>query len=178
MTKQSETTVLYCLIFIVQLALLIGLYLTYNRVKVQYQKTSEHNQSVIRDKSAEIDRLNAQLRKDDAPLTPKPVPSTLPRQKSTALVSWYGWESCTNPRCLTASGEVFDPNKDTAACLESYPLGTRFMVAYGSASVWVLCNDRFYGGYGADRFLDLSRLAFSKLAPLSRGVIRATVTKI
>ena len=113
-------------------------------------------------------------------IEPLEIPDpALPESKSSyrGIVSWYGYESCTNPRCLTASGEVFDELAYTAACNPPYPLGSRFLVDYMGKSILVRCTDR--GSFEVlGRTLDLSRGAFSQLAPLSRGVIEAEITEV
>ena len=111
-------------------------------------------------------------------IEPLEIPDpTLPELGSSyrGVVSWYGYESCTNPRCLTASGEVFDELAYTAACNPPYPLGSRFRVDYLGNSVVVRCNDR--GGFGPlGRGFDLSRGAFEALAPLSKGILEVEIT--
>ncbi len=70
----------------------------------------------------------------------------------------------------TASGDTFDKNAFTAAH-KTLPFGTEVEVTNlaNGKSVIVRINDR--GPYGPGRVIDLSSNAFSKLAPLSRGVI-------
>lgn len=96
-------------------------------------------------------------------------PSTSYRGK----VSFYTNRYCElyNPGCKTASGEVFDDTKFTAACANRFKLGTRLLVRAGNNSVTVYCNDRgsFEESYG--RVLDLSKSAFAALAPTSKGVL-------
>lgn len=68
----------------------------------------------------------------------------------------------------TASGEIFDSTKLTAAH-RILPFGTQLLVSHGDKSVIVRVNDR--GPYHEDRIIDLSEKAFSILTPVSRGVV-------
>ena len=73
---------------------------------------------------------------------------------------------------LTASGEVFNENALMAASWD-YPFNTRLKVSYGGKSIIVIINDRGPSKrlYKKGRRVDLSKAAFSALAPLSLGVI-------
>jgi len=78
----------------------------------------------------------------------------------------------------TASGDVFDAS-DLTAAHRIYPFGTWLRVTNteNGQSVDVRVNDR--GPYGdSQRILDLSKAAFERIAPLSRGVIWVTIQKI
>jgi peptidoglycan lytic transglycosylase len=70
----------------------------------------------------------------------------------------------------TASGEPFDPEAMTAAH-RTLPFGTVVQVTDtdNGKVVTVRINDR--GPFAADRCIDLTRAAFERLAPTSRGVI-------
>jgi len=70
----------------------------------------------------------------------------------------------------TASGEPFDPNAMTAAH-RTLPFGTVVQVTDtdNGKVVAVRINDR--GPFAPDRCIDLTRAAFERLAPASRGVI-------
>jgi len=98
----------------------------------------------------------------------------------TGKVSFYTNEYCEkfNPSCLTASGVRFDDTKLTSACDSNFPLGTKFVVTYQNKSVEVTCNDRgsFSEKYG--RVMDLSKEAFSQLAPLSKGILAVNIKEI
>ena len=75
-----------------------------------------------------------------------------------------------------ANGNPFDPNKLTCASW-FYPFGTILTVKSGSKSVDVEVTDRGparkYVKQG--RIIDLSRHAFSCIAPLKKGLIKATI---
>lgn len=93
----------------------------------------------------------------------RPTPAQ-PLKGNTCRASWYArgkW---------TASGERFNPDALTAAHL-TLPFGTRLRVESGSKSVTVRITDRGPAAW-TGKCLDLSRGAFKKLAPLSRGVIQ------
>lgn len=95
-----------------------------------------------------------------------------------ALASWYGKESCVNPsNCRAADGSVFDEMAATLACSYNFPLGSRFIFSYQGKEVEGVCTDRgAFEKYGRD--FDLSKGLFSKLAPLSKGVIRVSWQKL
>lgn len=87
------------------------------------------------------------------------------------VASWYGeWFRGRT----TACGEPYDPDAMTAAH-KTLPCGTRLRVEHGDRSVIVTVTDR--GPYVRGRFLDLSRGAFDRLAPLGEGLldVRATL---
>lgn len=86
---------------------------------------------------------------------------------STTTASWYGY----NTRRITASGEVFDNNKMTAAH-KILKFGTKVEVTNlnNNKTVTVKVNDR--GPFVKGRDLDLSKGAFKKIASLSSGVIK------
>jgi len=75
-----------------------------------------------------------------------------------------------------ANGRPFNMNAMTAAS-NSLPLGSRANVVSGKRSVEVKITDT--GGFGKyGRIIDLSKAAFAKLAPTSKGVIRVCVTRV
>ena len=77
----------------------------------------------------------------------------------------------------TASGEWFDGTKLTTAH-KTLPMGTRLKVTNkaNGKSVIVRVNDR--GPYIAGRCLDLSKAAFSQIAPTSRGVAQVSYVQV
>ena len=103
--------------------------------------------------------------KQNAPLPvsnsslPRPTHSAHPSRPFSATASWYGGKF--NGR-RTASGEVFDQNKFTAAS-RTLPLGTSVLVknpANGKCCT-VVVNDR--GPFVRGRDIDLSRGAAQKI---------------
>lgn len=75
-----------------------------------------------------------------------------------------------------ANGRAFNMHAMTAAS-NSLPLGSRANVVSGKRSVEVKITDT--GGFGKyGRIIDLSKAAFAKLAPTSKGVIRVCVTRV
>lgn len=71
----------------------------------------------------------------------------------------------------TANGEIFYNSKITAAH-KKLPFGTKILVTNISngKSVEVRINDR--GPFIQGREVDLSKAAFSKIAPLTQGVVK------
>ena len=86
----------------------------------------------------------------------------------TGLVtaSWYGERYRGKP---TASGELFDPDKLTAAH-RRLPFGTRVRCQLGKKFVVVTIPDR--GPFVKGREIDLSRAAFQRLANTDAGLIQ------
>ena len=93
---------------------------------------------------------------------------------NTALVSWYGYEACSNINsCHTANGDRFYEDAFTIACVSDFALGTIFVFKYGGNTVKAKCTDR--GAFAQlGRTFDLSKGTFKELAPLSRGVINVS----
>ena len=75
-----------------------------------------------------------------------------------------------------ANGRPFNMNAMTAAS-NTLPLGSNARVTAGKRSVVVKITDT--GGFGKyGRIIDLSKAAFAKLAPTSKGVILVCVTRV
>lgn len=95
--------------------------------------------------------------------------------------SWYSVESCRREGTsgITASGERLLDVGYTCASWD-YPLGTVLRVSYNSRIVEVTVNDRGPSKrlYRLGRRLDLSKRAFSELAPLERGVITVQIERV
>ena len=87
-------------------------------------------------------------------------------QPITGVASWYGERYRGRP---TASGEIYNPDKLTAAH-RTLPFGTIVRCTYQNKSVVVKITDR--GPFVTGRIIDLSKAAFAKLAPTSRGLIK------
>ncbi len=101
----------------------------------------------------------------DVPEVPE-APEEDPAEEAAGLVmtaSYYGPGLEGLP---TASGEIFDPEKRTAAH-KSLPLGTELLVKRGDESVKVIVNDR--GPYIAGRELDLSEGAAEEIGLIGPG---------
>ena len=87
------------------------------------------------------------------------------------VVSWYGEKYRGKP---TASGELFNPDKLTAAH-RTLPFGTKVRCQLGSTRfVIVKINDR--GPFVKGRELDLSKEAFSRLASCEAGLLKVKIT--
>jgi len=82
--------------------------------------------------------------------------------------SYYGKEHHGK---RTASGQIFDMNKFTAAH-RSLPFGTKVEVTNvdNGKSVIVVINDR--GPFVKSRDFDLSKAAFENIAKTSQGIVR------
>ena len=90
----------------------------------------------------------------------------MPARPEVGLASWYG---SFHQGLITASGEIFDMTRLTAAH-RSLPLGTRVRVTNmeNGRVVRVRVNDR--GPYVPGRIVDLSRQAAQALGMIERGV--------
>lgn len=104
---------------------------------------------------------------------------TLSQATIATIASWYGdspWEGRK-----TASGEVFRSHSMTSACAPQYKLHTKLLVTNikNDKSVIVKCNDR--GSFHKakyNRVLDLSKGAFSRIAPLGQGVVKINIKQL
>jgi rare lipoprotein A len=75
-----------------------------------------------------------------------------------------------------ANGRPFNMNAMTAAS-NTLPMGSNARVTAGKRSVVVKITDT--GGFGKyGRIIDLSKAAFAKLAPTSKGLIPVCVTRL
>ena len=93
------------------------------------------------------------------------------------VASWYGAAYQGKPM---ANGRPFDRHALTCASWD-YPLGTRLKVASRASgmAVIVIVTDRGPAKrLLTTRRLDLSEAAFSRLAPLSNGLVTVTVTEL
>ncbi|AEV38901.1 protein containing Rare lipoprotein A, bacterial domain [Pseudovibrio sp. FO-BEG1] len=83
--------------------------------------------------------------------------------------SWYALTS------QTASGEMMDPSKLTAAHL-TLPMGTRVLVTNltNGKSLTVRINDR--GPYAQNRLIDLSKAAAAELGFIKSGVTQVKIS--
>jgi peptidoglycan lytic transglycosylase len=104
------------------------------------------------------------------PIAKIPAPS-LPTMMETGLASWYGPKFHGK---LTASGEVFNQEKFTAAH-RTLPWGSRVKVTNlaNGKSVDVRINDR--GPFGKGRIIDLSRAAARALGMVEQGITSVRV---
>jgi len=103
---------------------------------------------------------------------PASASTTAPAPRHTiGNASWYGSQFANRP---TASGDLFDPEKLTAAH-RKLPLGTKVVVTnlHNGRSVLVTITDR--GPYWANREIDLSYRAARVLGMVRRGVARVRI---
>lgn len=92
--------------------------------------------------------------------------SCLPLSSETCKASWYEYGS------RTANGEKFNKRGFTAAS-RLLPFGSYKHIYFGKKHIIVRINDR--GPFVKDRCIDLTRGAFSSLAPISRGTITVNI---
>jgi rare lipoprotein A len=102
------------------------------------------------------------------PTAPDNTGGPEPGTRIAGVASWYGQQ---HQGLKTASGEIFDKNKLTAAH-RTLPFGTRLRVTNveNGKTVVVRVNDR--GPYVAGRVLDLSYGAAQALGMTGAGVAR------
>lgn len=104
-----------------------------------------------------------------------PAAAFMPASAASSVISgiatWYGGVDGFDSADGMADGTPFNPDDPTIAASNHWPLGTRLLVCHGANCVTVSIRDR--GGFR--HALDLSRAAFSRLAPLSGGVISVTI---
>ena len=139
--------------------------LSFNTVAKEHKKTTNHNQI----SSKQIKQVK-HLKQVKKPTTKTSiVKHKTQSHKMAGVASWYGYES--GPR--TASGELFNPKKLTAAH-RSLPFGTKVKVTNlkNNKSVIVVINDR--GPYVRNRIIDLSKYA-AKAINMS-GAEKVTLT--
>lgn len=116
---------------------------------------------------------------------PKPTPhKSLPAKpihrpvklNNIGVASWYGYESGPRYRRKpkTANGEIFNPNKLTAAH-KSIPFGTQVQVTNlkNKKSVVVVINDR--GPFVKHRIIDLSKAAATKIGISGTGKVALNI---
>src|ERR1700737_2556127 len=95
----------------------------------------------------------------------RPTPSGI-------VTSWYGGKFQGR---RTASGEIFDKNKKTAAS-RSYGFGTILKLSYRGKSCLVRVNDR--GPFVRGRDLDVSEAVATELGFRTAGVALLTVEEV
>ncbi len=101
-------------------------------------------------------------------------PSRASRIEGSALSGEASWYGRPHHGRRTASGEIYDMNKMTAAH-RTLPLGSRVLVTNrdNGRTVEVRINDR--GPFRKDRVLDLSYAAARSLGAIGDGVIPVTL---
>jgi len=116
---------------------------------------------------------------DQASAEPATAPDTvlaeaIPEYRQVGIASWYGGR---HQGRLTASGEVFDENKLTAAH-RTLPLVTwaRVTNLENGRSIEVKVNDR--GPYIDGRVIDLSTRAAEELGMTEQGLARVEITAL
>lgn len=121
------------------------------------------------------------------------IAATIPAAIIIGAAAWFLWSMpvhaaecrqmkvsyycCEHHNRRTASGSVFNENALTAAMPSRAHLGEVWKVYYGKKSVTVKITDT--GGFAKyGRGMDLSRGAFAKLAPTSKGVIPVKACRV
>ena len=89
------------------------------------------------------------------------------------VASWYNLDGRK-----TASGEVFRTHSLTCAS-NTHKIGTKLLVTNPKTNKSVVVRVNDTGGFSKYyRTLDLSKGAFSKIAPLSQGTVNVTIKKL
>ena len=96
----------------------------------------------------------------------------IPIITNAATVSWYG-HGFHGKR--TANGEVFNQNALTCAS-NSHKMGTKLLVTNPATNKSVVVKVNDTGGFKKyGRTLDLSKAAFSRIAPLKQGTAKVKI---
>lgn len=100
------------------------------------------------------------------------------KYREQGVASWYGYETCSRGKqCMTANGEVFDPEGLNAAH-KHLPLPTHVKVTNleNRKSIIVRVNDR--GPFIPGRIIDLSAGSAKRLGFHNKGTARVMVETI
>ena len=104
------------------------------------------------------------------------VPGAVLSQPEGVLMltaSWYGLESCVNPDCLMANGEVFNENEISCASRTHY--GKVLEISYKGRTILCPVKDKISKTYDAT-IVDLSKQTFMELTgDLSLGVVQIVI---
>jgi len=111
---------------------------------------------------------------DDPVVTAPDRPTSRPDWSANAHIGGASWYGPGFNGKKTASGDIFDESKFTAAH-RTMPLGRKARVTHlgNGKSVEVLINDR--GPYIDGRVIDLSRAAAKALGIMDEGVVKVQV---
>lgn len=94
-----------------------------------------------------------------------------------AKASWYGFESCTNDKCLQANTIPLVEGDDGMACSSEFSLGDRVLIRFNGSEHVFTCTDR--GAFEVmGRSFDLHKWNFELFAPLERGLIDVEYIKL
>lgn len=137
-------------------------------------KTDRKHEQFLRKKLDSIAKINVELPELDRVFEVRKdsVSESFQLFKTSAVVSYYADKFHGRK---TASGQVFDNKKRTAAH-RTLPFGTRLKVTNeaNGKSVEVVVNDR--GPFAKGRELDLSKAAFLEITrDVKYGLLRATI---
>ena len=108
------------------------------------------------------------------PIIPKKPEAAEKKGSDSVQVGLASWYTTNSRGKKTATGEVYDPHRRTAAHL-SFPLGSRVRVTRldNGKSIEVQINDR--GPFVAGRVIDLSRAAADALGISEKGIVTVRV---
>ena len=108
---------------------------------------------------------------------PEVRPPVRPVPVYNGTASWYS-ETDPGIQPQTANGEIFDDSKLTCASWH-FPFGTSLKVKNEANGKSVVCrvNDRG-PAKRLNRLIDLTKTAFSRIAPAHKGLIRVSVTRV
>jgi rare lipoprotein A (peptidoglycan hydrolase) len=108
------------------------------------------------------------------PIIPKKPEAAEKKGSDSVQVGLASWYTTNSRDKKTATGEVYDPHRRTAAH-RSFPLGSRVRVTRldNGKSIEVQINDR--GPFVAGRVIDLSRAAADALGISEKGIVTVRV---
>jgi rare lipoprotein A (peptidoglycan hydrolase) len=108
------------------------------------------------------------------PIIPKKPEAAEKKGSDSVQVGLASWYTTNSRGKKTATGEVYDPHRRTAAH-RSFPLGSRVRVTRldNGKSIEVQINDR--GPFVAGRVIDLSRAAADALGISEKGIVTVRV---
>lgn len=121
--------------------------------------------------------VKAGVLRPSVPLSTSPTIPAEPAAKSTALpastgpASWYG-PGFTGKK--TASGDIFDDDKFTAAH-KTLPFGSKAKVTNLSNGKWVKVEINDRGPFVGNRIIDLSQAAAHALGMIDHGVVQVKI---
>lgn len=123
------------------------------------------------------DRSTPPVARVDPVARPKIETPKVPSASATVHIGQASWYGPGFHGRKTASGDVFDQNKFTAAH-RTFPLGSRARVTHleSGRTVEVEINDR--GPYAGGRIIDLSQAAARALGIIENGTARVRVELI
>lgn len=105
----------------------------------------------------------------------KPIVLSTLLLSTPAIANYATWYGNQFHGRLTASGERFNQHAMTCAS-NKHKLGTQLKITNTANGKSVVCRVNDRGKLGKSVVIDLSKGAFAKIAPLSKGKIKVEVT--